>query len=339
MTSRVSENQMRSSLYRNLVRNRTTVNNLSEEISSGLKVQTPGDSRSSATISEFKTTLQKVEEYQQRTKLAQDILNLQENTLGQAQEVMTRAKELATQGANQTLSAEDRRLLSAEVFELRDQIVAFANTTYQGRYIFSGASDDTPAYSLEIPYTNPGNGSPSDDRYQYDTSTGSNLQRNVNVTDSLTVQVNLQGNQVFDNAIWALERLGRSLEGYQTLPLPTGEPAVNAEPDGTGDLYTAGANPYDTQTDELAQTIDLIDEALKNDFLPNQVAIAGRLRRLESANSVLTLTETHTKEVLANLQEADIIESASNLTEAQTALEASLAVTTQLLRQSILDFI
>ncbi|RIL09741.1 MAG: flagellar biosynthesis protein FlgL, partial [Proteobacteria bacterium] len=42
---------------------------------------------------------------------------------------------------------------------------------------------------------------------------------------------------------------------------------------------------------------------------------------------------------LSTLQDADVAESATSLTQAQTALEASYAITTRILNLNILDFL
>ncbi len=327
--TRISENQIFNRMLYHVLNNRRQTNTFSEEVASGKKVHVPGDSKRSATIAQFQSTLSKVEDYGQRAKQIVGMMSFQEDALEQANDVLIRAQEIATQGANETLGATERALLAEEVYELREHIVNLANSKYLGRYVFSGAADDTPAYSRDVDYvTGAGQGVYN---YSYNSNPGSTLQRAVPVTDSLTITVNTRGDQIFGNAITALEELGRSLSGYRT---------DNADPtNAVNNAAYVFPTDYDQQTQDIAATIDSLKSAIDSDIMTERTNIAGRLRRIDTAASVLELTRDQAKDVLAKLQDADMIESASNLTQAQTALEASLTVTTQLLRQSILDYI
>jgi flagellin-like hook-associated protein FlgL len=146
------------------------------------------------------------------------------------------------------------------------------------------------------------------------------------------VRVNSLGQDTFENAVLSLERLGRSLQGYQTDTPPTA-----AGTPGTGIAYTAAQ--FEAQTTDIKTYMDQLDVARESEIQPERVNIAGRLKRLETAGSLLELTQVSTKEVLSQLQDADLTESATNLALAQTALEASLSVTNRVLNLSILDFL
>jgi flagellin-like hook-associated protein FlgL len=67
--------------------------------------------------------------------------------------------------------------------------------------------------------------------------------------------------------------------------------------------------------------------------------LGGKLRRLETAEALLTLAKTSAQEVLSLIQNADETESVANLTLAQTALQASYSVTAKALRLTIMDYI
>jgi flagellin-like hook-associated protein FlgL len=63
------------------------------------------------------------------------------------------------------------------------------------------------------------------------------------------------------------------------------------------------------------------------------------MNQLQSAKSIVEVTRTNARESLSGLQDADIAESATNLTQARTALEASMTVSGQVLRLTILDYL
>jgi flagellin-like hook-associated protein FlgL len=69
------------------------------------------------------------------------------------------------------------------------------------------------------------------------------------------------------------------------------------------------------------------------------VTLGGRLRRLETGQALLELTKGSAKEVLSRIQDADETETAANLQQAQTALQASYSITAKILRMTILDYV
>jgi flagellin-like hook-associated protein FlgL len=129
----------------------------------------------------------------------------------------------------------------------------------------------------------------------------------------------------------ALERLSRSLAGYKT------EPATGT-PDGTGDPYSYPAE-FHTQTEDIKKAIDLLETARNVDMIPERVTLGGKLKRIETGAALLELSKNSAKEVLSRIQDTDEIEVASSLQQAQTALQASYAVTAKVLRMTILDYV
>ncbi|RMG42972.1 MAG: hypothetical protein D6719_04900 [Candidatus Dadabacteria bacterium] len=314
-------------------RQREEIARLGKEISTGLKVSRPGDSKQSGTIAEFRDTLEKIKGFREQISNATSFLNYQESIVNEANQIMIRAKEIATQAANETNDSVVRSQMAQEVFELRDHLVNLANSKYLGRYVYGGANDDEPPYAPNsTPYTNPASGAASV-RYTFneDADPGATVTRSVRVTDSITITVNTPGNQVFDNAIQALERLGRAMAGYETLP-------ASGTPDGTGAAWTFPQD-YQTQTKAIQNAIDLIDTAREQDIMPEQVKLAGRMRRLETASSILELSEENTNEILDKMQGTDVFDASSRLSYAQTSLQASLTVLSRGLGNTILEYL
>ena len=311
------------------MRNRENVNRYSQEVSTGVAVNTPGDTNVAGTISLYKETLDKVDGFRKRIESVKSALTFQDDVMNQMNEILIRAKEVASQAANETNTPAVRSQMAAEIFQLRDQMAQLANSKYQGKYIYGGADDDDPPYDAQT-YTNPSI-APANQRYTFDAEAGTSITRNANITDSLSVRVNTPGNQLFSSSLQALERLGRALEGYETLP-------AGGAPDGTGAAYTFPAD-FTRQTDAIQDSITLIDSARENDIMPERVDLGGRLRRLDGASAILDVSEQSAQDTLSKLQDADPTFSISALTQAQTALQASLSVTARVLNVSILDYV
>ncbi len=329
MTTRIPQSYAARLMLGQVIKNRADVNKYSQEISTGLKVQNPGETRDAGTISQFQEMLGRIEGYSKRITSSTSMLTFQDDLLAQSTDIIARAKEVAAQASNDSNGPTIRSQMAAEVFQLRDQMVTIANTTYQGRYIFGGTDDDDPPYDAAT-YTAPAIGAASQ-RYVFDAEAGTDVQKNVQVTDDLSLTVTTQGNTLFDTTIQALERLGRSLEGYQTT-LAAGVPT------GAGVAYTFPTD-FSLQSADIRAAMDQLDVGRQQQIMPERVSIGARIKRLETAESLLKLNKTSAEDVLAQMQNADVVESASNLTQAQTAFEASLQVTLRALNLSILDYI
>lgn len=303
-----------------------------DQLSSGLRVKEPGDDFGNASsISQLSQTSARVEEHLNRLESARGHLTFQDGIISSASDLVIRLKEVATQAANETLGTEVRAQMAEEVFQIRDALVGLANSQYQGRYIFGGADDDDPPYDAAT-YTNPSTGSASQ-RYVFDAESGTSTTRNVQITDDFSMRLNSVGNTIFDNAIQASERLGRALSGYQTLP-------ASGAPTGAGAAYTFPTD-YSLQTTDIQSTITLMDTARRVDLSNERTSIAGRLTRLDTAESILESLRTSVAETTSKLQAADTAEAASLLTDAQTRYQASLRATSIALNlsQSILDLV
>jgi len=330
--TRITENQMVHNMIVTMQNNRKTVNKLAQQSSSGLKVAEAGDSTFSGTISELQTINNRLKTYENRINYIEGYFNTQDEILSTSLDLMTRAKEVATQAANETNSETERLALSAEIIQIRDELVSLANTKYQGQYIYAGTASDKPAYTTSTTaYTEGGEGTST--HYVYD---GNDDVRTIQITDTLSIKMNSSGEDIFDSSITALEKLARVLQGYKTKVDPaTGK----ITPDDAGNIAYVFHDEYQTQTQDILDCINMIDQAKDNDLSPEQVDVAGRQNRISAASSLLTLNKMSTSEALSNLQDADLVEVATEYSLAQEALSASLSVTTKMLSISILDYI
>lgn len=332
MTLRITENQTVNSMINSIQRNRQDYNKYSQQAASGLKVVEVGDSTFSGTISELKTTSQRLSGYTNRVNSIQSYFEVQDEVLDSANSLLIRAKEIAEQGANETYDTDNRAALAAEVVQLREHLVSLANTKYQGQYIYSGTATDVPAYGVGEDTFVEGEEN-TKENYVYQ---GNEFIRKAQITDTLQIDLNTPGKDVFGNAITALEKLARSLQGYKTvIDETTGEIDVT-NPDNVAYTFP---DDYHTQTDDIRECLDLLDKARQEDISTERVDVAGRLNRITSAQSLLGLDKTSNDEALSKLQDADMVEVASKFNLAEDALSASMMVTTRMLNISILDYI
>lgn len=334
MTGRIATNQAVATFIDQMFRNRLLIEKSRNEIASGLRVAEPSDDPGrSGSIATFQAALQRMDRHKQRIAFATNILEHQESTLDSANNVLTRAMELAEQGANGTYTPELREQIAAEVFQLRDQMVALANTTYQGLYIYGAADDDDQPFDavqyLQAPLDPT---QAADSRYFYDNEAGTQTTRSVEISDSESVRVVTPGDQVFANAIGALEQLGRALSGYETTL------DVNGLPDGNGLAYTfPGDEPR--QQAHILRALDALKSAAENNIAIERTSVGSRLARLDQVANTLDSLKLSTEASRASIQDADPIEAASKFQQLQTQLQALLASGAQIQQLSLLNYL
>lgn len=143
MVTRMGSTQMARNFLADLEGNYRSLSETQRQVSTGKRILTPSDDPVGIAISLGLRRDQRAGEAWERN--IDDSLTWMSTTdraLGQALEVVQRARELAVQGGNGTLSAESRALIAAEVDSLRSQFVEIGNSSLGGRYIFGGTATD-----------------------------------------------------------------------------------------------------------------------------------------------------------------------------------------------------
>ncbi len=144
---RVSQNMLYDNFVKYLNQSTTRLQELSLQASTQKKVNRPSDNPvGMARILNYRDSIQANQQYQANINTATGWLGLADSTLMQVQDIMARINELAVQGANAPMTAENRQSIALEVRQQFDQLISLANTTYEGKSIFAGHKTGEPAY-------------------------------------------------------------------------------------------------------------------------------------------------------------------------------------------------
>jgi flagellar hook-associated protein 3 FlgL len=145
---RISDNMRFQTVQRSLADLRSRQAQAANQVSTGRRVIAPSDDPvAAAELTRIESRLVRTQDFRNTIQSVRSDASLSERTLAQASEFMVRARELATQGANDTLSAADRASLAVEVTALKEQLLATANTRGTRGYLFSGSQTTTPTLS------------------------------------------------------------------------------------------------------------------------------------------------------------------------------------------------
>jgi flagellar hook-associated protein 3 FlgL len=118
-----------------------------QQASSGVRVGKPSDdpiaaaelARLSASSSQTKAHLSTIDTVRGDAELT-------ESSLSDASDIFVRLKELALQGANGSLTADERKSIGLEASGLKGALLALSNTRGQRGYLFSGSQVTTAAF-------------------------------------------------------------------------------------------------------------------------------------------------------------------------------------------------
>jgi flagellar hook-associated protein 3 FlgL len=131
-------------------------------------------------------------------------LQTADSALSSCVTTLQRAVSLGVQGANGTLSQQDRQALASEVKEISNQVLGIANQSYNGHFLFAGTADSQPPYVADP-------NAPGGIAYQ-----GNDLTNQIQVEDGHSVAMNLPGSKLFSapgaNVFQALSDLANALE-------------------------------------------------------------------------------------------------------------------------------
>jgi flagellar hook-associated protein 3 FlgL len=100
----------------------------------------------------LRTSMEGTQQYQRNIEDAQGWQETAEQALGTITEAIHRAHELATQGATDTTDPVAREAIAHELDQLIESVKQSANTTYRGRYVFSGTTTDVAPYGTTDAY-------------------------------------------------------------------------------------------------------------------------------------------------------------------------------------------
>ncbi|HEY7098530.1 MAG TPA: flagellar hook-associated protein FlgL [Terriglobales bacterium] len=156
-----------------------------QQMASGRRINKPSDDAAGAAVlTQIQDKTSKTDSYLRSIGDITGQLQTADSTLGSVVTALQRAITLGVQGATGTESDADRMALAQEASGIRDSLISLANTSFEGRFIFSGTSQNRP-YALDNTQAS---------GVRYDGNSGVN---HVTIGDGFQLQMNLPGAQLF----------------------------------------------------------------------------------------------------------------------------------------------
>lgn len=272
------------------------------EVSSGRRLNQPSDDPDQVSqLLMLRSELAATEQIRFNLGRVTAEVNTAEQTLSAAVERLDRAAVLGSQGAGSTATAEQRLLVAREVEALLEQMVNLADTTVEGRYIFSGNADGQIAYTLDWTQS-----------YPVSAYLGSAATRTIAGPGGQRIAVAKTAAEIFDNPEPA-KNVFQALNNLRTALLANDQAGIGA---ALAQIRTA--------------SVHLNDELAFYGTVQNQLAAATEAARKE---------ELRLKTRISEIQDADLTESIVAMNEARFQQEVALSARARMPRTSLFDYL
>lgn len=303
---RITNNMLINNLMYNMANNLERLDRIQQQLATGKKIATPSDDPIVASRAlKMRTDVAEIQQYKKNVDDAISWLDITEATLANIGDILHRARELAVQAANGTVSSNDARQIQKEVEQLRQQLIHLANTTYAGRYIFSGFETDKPLVdeSTGLYNTKVETLAPNREDIKYEIGIGDKI--NINV-------------------------LGSELLGG------TGD--IGTVPKMIEDInnFINALNINDSAG--IRNAIDKLDENIEN-LLMIRADVGARMNRLELTKNRLMADETNFTKLMSLNEDADMAEVIMRLKSEENVYRASLAGGARIIQPTLVDFL
>ena len=164
------------------------LNTAVQQVATGQRVSVPSDDPSAASANvQSLAESANVDRYTKNGDAVVSQAQMADSALSNVVSELNQAITLGTQGADGSMTSDDRASIATQLQSLLSQVVSQANTTFNGVSLFSGTTAAMPAFVQD---------STSPNGYSYQGNSGVNT---AVIGDNLEVNVNVPGDQVFTN--------------------------------------------------------------------------------------------------------------------------------------------
>jgi len=274
---------------------------LTGELSSGLAVSSLSDNPVAAGQASLLTAaISQDDSFVQTATSMQSLMQVTDSALGSVVTQLTSALSIAVEGNSGTENSSNLMSLSQQMGSIRDQVVALANSSYQGTYIFSGSDGSVQPFTVDTSTV------PATTTYNGDSNAGA-----VTTENGQQIQTGLAGSAVFAapgaDVMSALNNL--------VADFSSGTPSPTSSAD-IGVLQVALSN--------VTQQRSILDSSLV---------------RLQSTSSYAQTDAVNDTAAVGTLVAADPATIATQLSSVETQNQALMSVIATVEKQSLFDMI
>lgn len=299
----VSTRQFFQAQNENMADLKTDVSKIQQKISTGKTLEIPSDDPVAFSDgARLKHQLAKFNQYNRNmTNLLQRI-DAEEAALSDATNILTRITELSLQGANDTLSAKDRKIVAREIEQLRESLIQLANVKDNSELAIFGGYKGNVA-----PFVEDQNGNVM---FVGDTNV-----QNVEIADGVETKANGNGFEIFMQVRVA------------------GAKRVNSVFQLVSDVINK-LNAGESCSEEIAG----VRAALEQVNIAQMVA-GTRIAKISRQQESLATVQLQAKTMLSAVEDTDIEKAVSELKQKMLSLDASQASFVKIVDLSLFNYL
>ena len=284
----------------------------SEQLSTGKRINRPSDDPEAVkTISAFRQSSDRIEQYLRNLQTADRYWLQTETAIGRDNDALIRARELAVQGNNGTLGADQREMIAEEVHQLAQEMLSAANTKINGEYIFSGFRSNTAAYEFDANFPN------ANPAVVYN---GDSNVRRIEINEGQTFEIQMRGDHLFQG-----DGSPDNVNLFQTV--------ANLE------QALRSGNVDDDDPGSVGQALEDLDLALRQ-IQQSLASVGAKTRRIETTRDALIFQRDTIKTFISEKEDVDIAEATYEFQRAQIALQATVSSAGAVLNMpSLMEFL
>jgi flagellar hook-associated protein 3 FlgL len=272
------------------------------DISSGVKMRQVSDNPDQVSaLLQARAALATSQQISTNLASVKNEVDTGEQALGSAVQLFDQVQTAGAEGATGTQTASTRAALAQQLQNIEQQMVGLADTSVNGRYIFSGDADQASPYTFDLTQANPVSG------YQGTAST-----RIIEGADGSTFPIALTAQQVFDSS----------------------DPTTNAFAAING-LVTALNN-----NDQTAIQTSVAGLANVGVYLNNQLAFYGATQdNVAAATNFAQTQQVEIQTQISTFEDTNLTSAITDMTQTQTQEQAALTAEGRIPRTTLFDFL
>ncbi|WP_010166260.1 flagellar hook-associated protein FlgL [Candidatus Epulonipiscium viviparus] len=176
MSMRITNNMVQYGAMNALFNNMEQLDKIYMQMSTLKKIERPSDDPIIAGRSlKLRIDVTEAEQYEQNTKEAMSWMEISDGAISNMEEILKEVKTRLNQASTGALTQEDKEKILSDILQLSEQIKDELNTSYAGRFVFSGHKIDQPVY------------------YDVDTTLAKNITSSIDIQLSEDMKVGING--------------------------------------------------------------------------------------------------------------------------------------------------
>ncbi|MGL4773760.1 MAG: flagellar hook-associated protein FlgL [Clostridium sp.] len=329
---RITNRMLANNYMRDVNKNLNRMQTLNDQLTSGKEIRRPSDNPFKVARSmQLHADIQANKQYNENIKDTTNYLDTTDVALDQLTNSFQRVRELMVSAGNAAYGEDEKRAINNEINEKVAEIGQILNTSFDGKYIFSGSSTSSKPMDVKTDI-NTGNKYlvyidkngvelPLDSEDTYIQSQlgmiGEKLP--VEVSQGVTIEYNFNAKELLQFK----DEKGNEVNVFDLLT------------EITNNLSSDNQADNEKLVNENLETID----AVMGNLMKKRAEVGAMQNRMEAAQVRNEEENFNLKDILSKTEDIDFTEKTMENAMAQTIYMASLQISAKILPQTIMDFI